>query len=486
MSTEKVLEPKASELSWTLMCVSVASGTMSIQYGYYLWIVYSPTVIVQDFYNLTIAESLNDPNANMFFMGVTIALFPLGGIFGAIAVGCLMDRLGRKCTLMITNILSVASAVSMSASNVIQTYEFIMFTRLYTGICIGILAGAVPIYLGEISPRRLRGSIVMIFHFFLSIGVLLAQILALREILGTKKGWGIIMGVIAVVPAIQIFLVPFYPESPRYLMIQKRDEENARKVLQLLRGRDNVESEMEELRQEDISEKSEKQMNSLKLLSNQSLRGNVIMVIVLMTGQQLIGANAAYYYTERILMTMKVEVDKIRYISIGTTLLIIATVVLALFTMDSVGRRPLLLIGFGICTITSLLLIITLRLQADFPVMTYFSTVFVDIYFTGYALAPSPIPSILTIELFSQSSRASAFVIAGFVQWLLNFLTGVTFLQLETRIGSFSFLIFCPICAAVFVYIFKFVPETKKMTFLDIRRAMAIRTARKVQVKSNK
>uniref|UniRef100_A0A8D2Q5U1 Solute carrier family 2, facilitated glucose transporter member 5 n=1 Tax=Varanus komodoensis TaxID=61221 RepID=A0A8D2Q5U1_VARKO len=380
---------------------------------------------------------------------------------------CPFHYLFRKNSLMISNLLSVVSAILMGCSNLIHAYEYIMFTRLFLGICTAILCSVVPIYLSEISPNSLKGSVMMISQLFVTAGVLLAQILALREILGTKEGWPMLMGLIGIIPGTQVFLVPFYPESPRYLLIQKRDEDKAKKVLQRLRGTKDVNSEIEQLRQEDIFEKSEKQTNSLKVLWSQNLRWQVITIIVLMCGQQLIGASAVRkanyckgFSHGRVSMAQGLVCRTgTRWLTITPSFLI------------HPWRRVLLLVGFGICTITSAVLAMSLHLQTSFPVMTYISTVAVDTYFVGYTLGPSPVPSVVTVELFFQSSRSSAYAIAEFVHWL-----SMPFFQHCTRLGAYSFLIFSSISAATFVYIFKFLPETKKMTLLDIRKAMASST----------
>uniref|UniRef100_A0A6J0V655 Solute carrier family 2, facilitated glucose transporter member 5-like n=1 Tax=Pogona vitticeps TaxID=103695 RepID=A0A6J0V655_9SAUR len=203
-----------------------------------------------------------------------------------------------------------------------------------------------------------------------------------------------------------------------------------------------------------------------------------------MAGQQLSGINAAYYYTERIYMSTKVGADNVRYIAIASTAVLCISISLAVTLADSMGRRFLLLIGFGICSIICILITMTLEMQDTIPEMTYVSTILVDTFLFGHTLGPGPVPPVLTVELFLQSARSSAFVIAGFLQWLLNFFTGVSFYYIETRIGPYSFLIFWPICVATFSYVFKMVPETKDRTFLDVRRIMAIHTARKIQVQA--
>ncbi|KAH0617413.1 hypothetical protein JD844_015584 [Phrynosoma platyrhinos] len=302
-------------------------------------------------------------------------------------------------------------------------------------------------YLCEISPRNLRGGIVMMPHLFLTFGVLLAQTLALSEILGTPTGWPILMALSGIMPLSQSVLLPFFPESPRYLLIQKRNEEKAKEVLKRLRGRDDVNDEIEELRQEDIAERAEKQMNAIKLLGTPSLRSHVLTIVVLMCGQQLSGTNAIYL-------------------------------------VDSLGRRVLFLIGILACSILLILITMALEIQQTIPMMSYVSAILIDLFLLGHSFGPGPVPPVIVTELFLQSSRASAYMIAGFVQWLITFITGVTFLHVQKQLGDFSFLLFFPVSIATFAYIFKILPETKNRTFVDIKRIMAIQTARKIQVTS--
>nr|XP_016848235.1 PREDICTED: solute carrier family 2, facilitated glucose transporter member 5-like [Anolis carolinensis] len=180
----------------------------------------------------------------------------------------------------------------MASSHLIGPFEYIIFARMYTGMCAGMASTSVPLYLGEISPRSRRGGVVMMPHFFLILGVLLAQILALKHLLGTPKGWPTLMGLAGVMPLSQSVLLPFFPESPRYILIQKKNERKAREALQMLRGKDDVDDEIQELCQEDIAEKADKRMSMLKLIKKRNMRWHLITVVVVMTAQQLSGTNA--------------------------------------------------------------------------------------------------------------------------------------------------------------------------------------------------
>nr|XP_020666051.1 solute carrier family 2, facilitated glucose transporter member 5-like isoform X1 [Pogona vitticeps] len=476
--------PSKTKLPKKLIWISLISTFLSMQYGYNIWIVNSPTVLLQDFYNISTYEELMDPDSQTFMMSITIALFPLGGIFGALVFGYCADRFGRKGTLLITNILSIVSAMLMGLSNKVQPFEFTMFARVYTGMCTGLVSCIIPLYLSEISQTSMRGSFVMMHHLLLTIGVVVARVLALRELLGTAEGWPILMSLGGIMPLFQLGMLPLLPESPRYLLIQKKKEEDAVEVLKNLRETEDVEEEIEEFHQEANFEKTEKKINTLKLLlRSPNLRWHVLTIVVLMLGQQVTGVNAAYYYTTRIYEAAKVGRDKVRFVTIATDTFVSFSTTLGVYLVDSVGRRTLLLVGFGICSVTCILLSITMTLQDIYPFMTYINTVLDDVFLIGHGFGPYPVPPLIVAELFLQSSRSSGFVIAGVLQWFFHFITGVTFLRTENRLKGYIFLIFCPLCIAVFYYIFNFVPETKNMTFLDIRKLMAIQTAKRSKVK---
>ncbi|XP_061467947.1 solute carrier family 2, facilitated glucose transporter member 5-like [Rhineura floridana] len=388
-----------------------------------------------------------------------------------------------KGALVITAFSSIICPILLAFANKITVHEYTIFARFYTGICTGIISIVVPLYLGEISPTSLRGGITMMTHLFLVFGLLLAQILSVPELLGTQKGFSILMGISGVMPFFAILLLPFFPESPRYLFIQKKDEEKARQVLKILRDRNNVEEEIEELRQEDLLEKAEKNMNPMKLLWTPTLRWQVITTVVLMGGQQLDGINAVHFYAQRIYLSTGMEEGHAHYLRMSSISMGCCSILLGMCLADSKGHRILFLAGFGICCIICVLLTMTLEMQGTIPEVAYISTCLVQVFLFGHSIAPGPLSSVIVLELFLQSSRSSAFVIAGFVQWFTHFLIGLIFLHVETHIGAYSFLIFWPISVAVFVYIFKFLPEMKGRTFVDIRRLMAIQTAKKIAVK---
>ncbi|XP_033012793.1 solute carrier family 2, facilitated glucose transporter member 5-like [Lacerta agilis] len=435
----------------------------------------------------------------VFILALAISLFPIGGLIGALIAGAMVDEYGRKGALLINCFCSMVSSMFVVCATVVQVPLFTMVSRFIIGITIGIFSTVIPLYLIEISPLNMRGAIGMLPHLFLAVGVLLAQIFSLPEMLGTKEDWPILTSVPGILALFQTIVVPSFPESPRYLLIQKNDEEKTVLALQKLRHHEDVQEEIEELQQEKMAEKAEKHMNTLKLLCFPSLRWQVISVIILMCGQQLSGVNAVYFYTERIYLSTKTDPSNVPYIRIASSTAIITAVFVgvslpyfrlifcplksqssvcskgcscaanfsssfvpalrntgrhlipshtlgasnsvlstltSIFVIDSLGRKFLLLLGFGTCTILCIVLTVNLELQVEYALwMSYANVFLLNIFLMGHAIGPSKcsgaLPNLITAEIFLQSSRSSAYVVGGFVHWFLNFLSIMIFLNIE-------------------------------------------------------
>ncbi|XP_019367329.1 PREDICTED: solute carrier family 2, facilitated glucose transporter member 5-like isoform X3 [Gavialis gangeticus] len=469
---------QGTKLTTLLALVTLVSTFgSSFQYGYNVSVINSPAPFMQNFYNQTYVDRYGtymDSNFQTLLWSLTVSMFPLGGFFGSLLVGPLVNNCGRKGTLLINNLFSIVPAILMGTSEVAKTFEGIILSRIIIGINAGLSSNVVPMYLGEMSPKNLRGAIGVMPQLFITIGILVAQILGLKSILGNREGWPVLLGLTGIPAVVELILLPFFPESPRYLLIQKGDEEQARKALQKLRGWDNVDDEIEEMCQEDQSEKQEGRLSVMNLCTFQALRWQLISIIVMMMGQQLSGVNAVFYYADRIFESSGVEVNAVQYVTVGIGAVNVVMTCLAVFIIEMAGRRILLLVGFGMCCISCAVLTMALNLQTSVPWMPYISIASVIAYIIGHAIGASPIPFVLITEMFLQSSRPAAFMVGGSVHWLCNFTVGLVFLYMEQALGAYSFLVFCVICLATGIYIFV-VPETKNKTFVEINQIMAKR-----------
>ncbi|XP_064534569.1 solute carrier family 2, facilitated glucose transporter member 5-like [Pseudopipra pipra] len=473
-------------ISLALVALISAFGS-SFQYGYNVSVINSPAPYMQDFYNQTYLDRTGKPMNSAFqtlLWSLTVSMFPLGGFFGSLLVYPMVNNCGRKGTLLINNLFSISSAILMGTSELAKTFEAIIISRFIMGIYAGLASNVVPMFLGEMSPRNLRGAIGIIPQLFITIGILVAQILGLNSILGNVEGWPVLLGLTGVPSLIQLLTLPFFPESPRYLLLQKGNEEQARQALQRVRGCDDVDDEIEEMFQEGQSEKEEGQFSVLSLCTFRGLRWQLISIIIMMMGQQLSGVNGVFYYANRIFESAGVQSSSIQYVTVSIGAINVVMTLLAVFIVESLGRRILLLAGFLLCCASCAVLTLALNLQTTVSWMSYLSIACVILYIIGHAIGASPVPFVMITEMFLQSSRPAAFMVGGSVHWLSNFTVGLVFLYMEAGLGPYSFLIFCAICLATALYIFFIVPETKNKTFMEINRIMAKRN--KVEIQENK
>uniref|UniRef100_A0A8C5MM14 Solute carrier family 2, facilitated glucose transporter member 5 n=1 Tax=Leptobrachium leishanense TaxID=445787 RepID=A0A8C5MM14_9ANUR len=431
---------------------------------------------MQTFYNETYVNRYNtylSESLLSVLWSLTVSLYPLGGFFGSLMVGPLVNKIGRKGTLLLNNIFSIVPAILMGVSVVAKTFEIIIVSRFIIGICAGLSSTVVPMYLGEMSPKNLRGALGVMPQLLITIGILMAQIFGFRFILGNAEGWPILLALTGIPAVMELVCLPFFPESPRYTLLHKAEEDKARRALQRLRGWEDVDGEIKEMYLEDQSEKAEGRLSIKNLCTFRPIRWQLITIVVLNMGQQLSGINAVYYYADSIYATAGVSEDAIQYVTVGTGSVNVLMTVAAIFIVDSWGRRALLLVGFGTCCVSCVVLTIALIYQSTVSWMPYLSIVCVIVYVIGHASGPSPIPYVITTEIFRQSSRPAAFMVAGSVQWLCNFVVGLIFVFLMNGLGSYSFIIFAAICLATFIFIYIFVPETKGKSFLEISQIMA-------------
>ncbi|XP_067873117.1 solute carrier family 2, facilitated glucose transporter member 1a isoform X3 [Heterodontus francisci] len=467
--------------------ILVSAFGSSFQYGYNVAVVNSPSVYMKQFYNQSYFDrygSYMDNNFQTLLWSLTVSMYPLGGFFGSLMVAPLVNKLGRKGTLLFNNIFSIVPSILMGTSKESKSFEIIIVGRIIVGICAGLSSNVVPMYLGELSPKNLRGATGVMPQLFITIGILTAQIFGIRTILANERGWPLLLGLTGIPAVVELILLPFSPESPRYMLIQKGNEVGARAALRRIRGWDDVDDEIKEMHLEDQSEKVEGHMSVLNLCSFRSLRWQLISIIVLNMGQQLSGVNAIYYYADSIYRSAGVKENDIQYVTVGTGAVNVFMTIAAVSIVEAVGRRLLLLVGFAICCTSCAVLTMCLNLQDNIDWIPYLSITCIIVYVIGHAIGPSPIPYVITTEMFRQSSRPAAFMVAGSVHWLSNFTVGLVFPFLEKGLGEYSFIIFGGICLATFIYIFIVIPETKNKTFLEISRILAKRNKVEIRVET--
>ncbi|XP_062821754.1 solute carrier family 2, facilitated glucose transporter member 7 isoform X1 [Anolis carolinensis] len=456
------------KLTKGLLLATAAASLGTLQIGYCLWPIHNPAAVLLDFYNSTIDKKSEATKYQKRLMKFCIMIYPFGGMIGALLFGYLADLWGRKRTLVISNCVNIFGAFFMLLSKMLKELKYALFGRFVFGVGAGIMMCGVALYIIEICPPHRRGTLYMVSVLSLTFGTFVSQVVSLSINEGPLSGATSQMSLIGIVAIPNIIIWYYMPESPRYLFIQKDNEIAARTVLKKLREDDNVEEEVEGMRQEIICEKDKKHLNAVKLLSCRDLRKPLLSALMLMMGNQLTGVNGVYVYTGKLQTELHGQGYDIRLAIIVVNIILHSGLIMMTTLIDSMGRRFLLLLGFMVCSFTCVILAVTLENQNKNSALSHFSFFVVVVFLLAHMIGPGPIPYLLTGELFLQSSRGTAYMLAGFMNWFTRFLVRLLFIFLEPYVGSHGLLLFWPFCVIAFVYIFKRVPETRGRTFVEI------------------
>ncbi|KAK9528593.1 hypothetical protein VZT92_012746 [Zoarces viviparus] len=457
------------QVTFTLM-LSVGSAVIgSLQFGYNTGVINAPQKVIEKYINETWYERYQEPISKgtlTAIWSVAVAIFSVGGIFGSFSVGLFVNRFGRRNSMLMANVLAFIAAILMGFSKMARSWEMLIAGRFVVGLYSGLSTGFVPMYVGEVSPTALRGALGTFHQLGIVVGILVAQVFGMEALMGNDNLWPLLLGFTFIPAVIQCILLPLCPKSPRFLLINRNEENKAKSVLKKLRGTTDVSSDMQEMKEESRQMMREKTVTILELFRSPLYRQPLLIAVVLQLSQQLSGINAIFYYSTRIFE--KAGVEQPVYATIGSGVVNTAFTVVSLFIVERAGRRSLHLVGLMGMAVSAVMMTIALALLDQLKWMSYLSIVAIFSFVAFFEIGPGPIPWFIVAELFSQGPRPSAFAVAGFSNWTANFIVGMTFQYVEEICGPYVFIIFTVLLLVFFVFTFFKVPETKGRTFDEI------------------
>ncbi|TKS88801.1 Solute carrier family 2, facilitated glucose transporter member 1 [Collichthys lucidus] len=445
----------------------------SLQFGYNTGVINAPEQKLRSFFNDTWVERYGEPispGVCTIVWSVAVAIFSVGGMVGSFSVGVMANRFGRRRSMFLVNCLAVIGGLLMGFSTICSSYEMVIAGRLVIGLFCGLFTGLTPMYVGEVSPTPLRGAFGTLHQLGVVVGILIAQIFGLEALLGSRKLWPLLLALTVIPAVLQCILLPFCPESPRFLLINLKKEEQARKALVRLRGSEDVSKDMQEMKEESAKMAMEKKVTIPELFRSAAYRQPLLIAVMLQLSQQLSGINAVFYYSTGIFESAGVK--KPIYATIGAGIVNVIFTVVSLFLVEKAGRRTLHLLGLGGMAISALIMTISLLLK-HITAMSYLAIVAVMLFVAMFELGPGPIPWFIVAELFSQGPRPAAMAVAGCCNWTANFLVGMSFPKLVEVCGPWVFLIFMTFLIFFFIFTFIKVPETRGKTFDEIARCFS-------------
>ena len=379
-----------------------------------------------------------------------------GCALGAGLAGSLSDRHGRKKVLLLAALIFALSSVATALPNSLGQF---VAARIVAGVAIGIASMVAPLYIAEVSPAALRGRLVSMNQLAIVLGILISYLTgwALSGLGDQSWRW---MFAVAAVPSVLFLAALFFvPESPRWLVKEGRHAEAAEVLAQLGEARSRLESI-----QAAVAEES----GSLRQLFRPGFRLPLVIGLTLAVLQQVTGINTVLYYGS-IIFTEQAGASSTSAALWANVLVGLANLVftiVALFTIDRLGRKTLLIAaagGMG-ASLAALALVLGSGTTSAELVLT-----FVLLYVSCFSFGMGPGVWVVIAELFPTRIRGRAMSVATVALWLACLLITLTFLSLVKALtAAGAFCVYAVLCAVTVWFVWKIVPETKGKNLEEI------------------
>tara|TARA_R100001369_G_scaffold92715_1_gene139312 strand:- start:112 stop:1485 length:1374 start_codon:yes stop_codon:yes gene_type:complete len=389
-----------------------------------------------------------------------------GCLFGAMFAGYASDKLGRKKVLLATAILFSLSAIGSALPNNLTQF---VTARFIGGLGVGAASMLSPLYISEIAPAKLRGMLVSLYQLAIVLGINFVYFVNLKianvgtEAWNIEMGWRYMLGS-EIIPALLFFILLFLvPESPRWLTLNGKEDE-AGTILEKVNGKEEGRQILNEIKETIRAEKG-----TLKELFATKFRRALIIGLVLALFSQITGINAIIYYAPEIFRDIGFGTDSAlqQTVIIGFVNTIFTFV--AIYFIDRMGRRTLLLLGLSgmiICLLGTGLVFYFGHSSS------LWTLIFILGFIASFASSLGPIPWVIMSEIFPTKIRGLAMSFATMTLWLgVVAITQFTPIMLENLGGAYTFWIFMANAVFLLIFVYKRVPETKGRTLEEIEKS---------------
>ena len=420
--------------------------------------------------------------------GITSSSALLGCVIGGAISGISALRLGRRNSLRLASVLLLLSALGSyypeflffkygeANLNVLIAFNFY---RILGGVGVGLASAISPMYIAEIAPSEIRGTLVSCNQFAIIFGMLVVYFvnylilgdhqnpIILKDAQGVlsvspesdmwtvKEGWRYMFGSESYPAILFGILLFFVPKTPRYLVLIEQ-EEKAFSILEKINGQKKAKEILNDIKST-VHEKTEKLFTYGVPV--------IIIGILLSVFQQVIGINAVLYYAPRMFENAGAEGGGMMQTVIMGIVHILFTLV-AIFTVDRFGRKPLLIIGSIGMAIGAFAVAIcdNIGLKGIIPVLS------IIVYAAFFMMSWGPICWVLISEIFPNTIRGKAVAIAVAFQWVFNYIVSSTFPPLYEFSPMFAYSLYGIICVIAAIFVWRFVPETKGKSLEDMSK----------------
>lgn len=399
--------------------------------------------------------------------GVVTSSLLFGAAVGAFLGGRISDGWGRRRTILL---LSLTFLVGTTLCVFAPGFGIMVTGRVVLGLAVGGASTVVPVYLAELAPFEIRGSLAGRNEVMIAVGAFAA--FAVNAVIGNVWGhidgvWRIMLAVCAI-PAVALFFGMLrMPESPRWLVEKGRNEE-ALAVLKTVRSEERVVAEFAEI--ENIAEEEQEQhvVGWRAVLSNKWLRRILVIGIAVAVFQQLTGINTIVYYGQTVLTGAGFSANAALIANVVPGAIGVIGSIVSLYLMDRVNRRTMFLSGYGLVTLWHVLIGVAAMVLPDSDAKPYVILVLVVLFVGSMQTFLNVATWVILSEIFPLHMRGLGIGIAVFCMWIANALLGLFFPTLEAAMGLSVFYLLAGFNLLAFLFMYKFLPETRGRTLESI------------------
>ncbi|MDD9270774.1 sugar porter family MFS transporter [Paenibacillus sp. GCM10023248] len=396
-------------------------------------------------------------------VGWAVSSLIIGCIIGAASAGVLGDKFGRKKVLLLAALLFIIGSVG---SAIPDTFTGYIISRMIGGLGIGITSTLCPLYNAEIAPAKYRGRLVALNQFATVTGIFLVYFVNMwiagygDDAWDVSTGWRWMFG-FGVLPGLLFFILLFFvPESPRWLIKQGRAAESL-PILLRIHGEQLARQEVLE-----IKESFQQESGSVRQLFSPALKLALIVGVGLAILQQVTGINAIMYYAPEIFKQTGAGTNASLVQTILVGLINFLFTILAIWLIDKVGRKPLLL--WGTAFMTASLFIIGMEFHSGQPSGPLVLAAIL-LYVAAFAISLGPVVWVLLSEIFPNRIRGKATAIASMALWTADYVVSQTFPPMLGSAGpAVTFWIFGFMSLFTFLFTWRIVPETRGKSLEEI------------------
>ena len=436
-------------MAWSMV---VALG--GFLFGFDTAVISGAEKFIQQFWHLSV-----------FAHGLTISIALIGTVIGSLLGSRPSDRFGRKNTLYFVAIAYLLASLGTALAD--NWYVFMVF-RFLGGLGVGASSVTAPIYISEVSPADRRGRLVGLFQFNVVLGILVSYLsnYLISQISGDTS-WRFMLGVQAVPALIFLILIRFIPESPRWLILKRGENERALEILRIINPL-NCDAELVAIQNSRLGSTNTKGGN---LFSGQ-YKTPIILAMLFAFFNQVSGINAIIYYAPRIFEMAGLGTHSSLLSTVGIGAINFMFTLIGINIIDKVGRRTLMLVGsFGL--IGSLYMVAYTFYSGHLS--GFAVPIYMMVFIAFFAFSQGAVIWVFISEIFPNQVRAKGQTLGSSTHWIMAAIIAFSFPYFAEKLGgAVTFSFFGTMMVLQLIFVWRFMPETKGKSLEQIESGVLV------------